>query len=341
MSKLFSFLGLCLAATLLWGCDNGASTPSGGGATTAPATTSAAGGGSAADITIAVIPKGTTHPYWKSVHAGAQAAADELGVKIQWKGALKENDRDQEITIVNDFITDRVSGIVLAPLDSNALVGPVQAAKEKGVPVVIIDSALNAEPGKDFASIVSTNNELGGQMGGEEMARILNGKGNIVMLRYAAGSASTEAREKGFLEAIAKHPDMHMTVDNRFGGATANESQTAAMNLLDKITEADGIFCPNESTTFGMLLALRANNLAGKKTFVGFDTSKELITALNSGEINALVAQDPKKMGYEGVKACVAAIKGEKLEPVIDSGVKLITKDNINDPAVQKMLQIE
>jgi ribose transport system substrate-binding protein len=341
MSRIFSVLGLCLAATLLWGCDNGASTPSGGGSTTAPAATGAAGGGAKGDITIAVIPKGTTHPYWKSVHAGAEAAATELGVKIIWKGPLMENDRAQEIGIVEQFVSDGVSGIVLAPLDSTALVRPVTSAKDKNIPVVIIDSGLKAEAGKDFTSFVATNNKLGGSLGGDELARLIGGKGKVVLLRYAEGSASTEEREAGFLEAMAKHPDITVTVKDRYGNPTAAEAQTTAMNIIDQIKEADGIFCPNESTTFGMLLALRQNNLAGKKNFVGFDTSKELMEALQKGEINALVAQDPKKMGYEGVKTCVAAIKGEKVEPNIDSGCALITKEKLDDPAIKKMLQVE
>ena len=252
--------------------------------------------------TIAVIPKGTSHVFWKSVEAGAKAAGEELGVNIIWKGPLKENDRAQQIQIVEQFISEGVDGIVLAPLDDTALARPVAAAMAKGIPVVIFDSALKGEAGKDYVSLVATDNRKGGRMGGEELARVMNRAGKVVLLRYLVGSASTDARETGFLDAIREQPGMNLLVDNRYGGATMGDAKTSAMNMLDKIREADGVFCPNESSTFGMLLALRQSNLAGKKKFVGFDTSPPLVEALQKGDIDALVAQDPVRMGYLGVK---------------------------------------
>ena len=291
-----------------------------------------------AKLKLAVIPKGTTHVFWKSVEAGAKAAGAEFGADIVWKGPLKENDRAQQIQIVEQFASEGVSGIVLAPLDDAALVRPVTAAMSKKIPVVIIDSALKGEAGKDFVSFVATNNRKGGQMGGEELARVLQGKGNVVLLRYQVGSASTDEREAGFLDAMKAQSGIKVTVDNRYGGATAGEAKTAAMNMVDRLKEAQGIFCPNESSTFGMLLALRQNNLAGKVRFVGFDTSPPLIDALRKGEIDALVAQDPTRMGYLGVKTCVEAIKGNTVEKAVDTGARLITRDNLNDPEIRKLI---
>lgn len=287
---------------------------------------------------IAVIPKGTTHSFWKSVEAGARQAATELGVEIIWKGPLKEDDRAQQIGVVQQFVASNVSAIVLAPLDDTALRGPVKSAAERHIPVVIFDSALKGEAGRDFVSLVATDNHRGGQLGGEELARLLHGQGKVVLLRYAEGSASTIAREAGFLEVMRQHPDITLIVDNRYGGATVSSAQDAAMNLLDKIREADGIFCPNESTTQGMLLALRQTGLAGKKSFVGFDTSPALLAALNKGEILGLVAQNPKKMGYLGVVTAVKALRGERVEPAIDTGCVLVTPANRHDPAVEAVI---
>jgi ribose transport system substrate-binding protein len=287
---------------------------------------------------IAVIPKGTTHSFWKSVEAGARKAGTELGVEIIWKGPLKEDDRSQQIAVVQQFVSSGVAGIVLAPLDDTALRTPVLSAREHNVPVVIFDSALKGEVGKDFVSFVATNNRRGGEIGGEELARLLGGKGKVVLLRYAEGSASTAEREAGFLEAIKRHPDITVTVDNRYGGATISSAQDAAMNLIDKIREADGIFCPNESTTQGMLLALRQTRLAGQKKFVGFDTSPFLLQALEKGEVLGLVAQNPTRMGYLGVVTVVKHLRGEKVEPVIDTGCVLVTKENQNTPEVKAVL---
>ena len=291
-------------------------------------------------LKIAVIPKGTTHVFWKSVEAGAQAAGKELGVDIIWKGPLKENDRAQQIAIVEQFATEGVSGIVLAPLDDTALKRPVAMAMERKIPVVIFDSALKGEPGKDYLSFVATNNRKGGNMGGTRLAELLGNKGKVALLRYQVGSASTDEREAGFVEAIGKQAGLKIIVDNRYAGATAGEAKTAAMNMVDKLKEADGVFSPNESSTFGMLLALRQSNLAGKVRFVGFDTSPVLLDALHKGEIQALVAQDPQKMGYLGVKTLVEHLRGAKVEPVIDTGVALVTPDNIDTPDIKKILQL-
>ena len=289
-------------------------------------------------LKIAVIPKGTTHVFWKSVEAGARAAGKELGVEIIWKGPLKENDRAQQIAIVEQFVQEGVSGIVLAPLDNTALQRPVAAAVGKKIPVVIFDSALKGEPGKDFVSFVATDNKKGGLLGGEHLGKLLNGKGKIVLLRYQVGSASTMEREEGFVEALARNPGLKLTVNNRYAGATAGEAKTAAMNIIDKLKEADGVFAPNESSTFGMLLALRQSNLAGKIKFVGFDTSPPLIEALQKGEIDALVAQDPTRMGYEGVKTLIASIQGKQVPRTVDTGVRLITRENMNTPEIKKLL---
>lgn len=288
---------------------------------------------------IAVIPKGTTHVFWKSIEAGARKAGEEFGVEIIWKGPLKENDRSQQIQVVQQFVSQGVSGIVLAPLDYKALVGPVKASQEKKIPVVIIDSGLDGKPGTDFVSYIATNNLRGGEMGGKELMRLLGEKGNVVLLRYQAGSASTDEREKGFLDAVKGAKEVTIVSENRYAGATAGEAKSQALNMLDDIRKADGVFCPNESSTLGMLLALRQEGLTGKIKFVGFDASPPLVEALQKGEIHALVVQNPRKMGYLGVKTMVAHLKGEKVETTIDTGVALITKENLNDPEIKALLE--
>ncbi len=306
-----------------------------------PAQSGAAGTPAPGAKSLAVIPKGTTHVFWKSIEAGARAAGQELGVNILWKGPLKENDRAQQIAIVEQFVAEGVSGVVLAPLDDTALKRPVQAAMAKGMPVVIMDSALKGEQGSDFVSFVGTNNRVGGEMAGEALVKLLGGKGKVVLMRYMEGSASTADREAGFLDILKKNPGITLLVENRFGGATASEAQSAALNMLDQIREADGIFCSNESLTFGMLLALRQNNLAGKAKFVGFDSSPALIEALKKGELQAVVAQNPRKMGYEAVKTIMAHLNGQKVPAVVDSGAMLLTPENLDTPEVRELLQAQ
>jgi len=297
---------------------------------------------------IAVIPKGTTHIFWKSIHAGAVKAQQELkaagvNVEIIWKGPLKEDDRESQIRVVEDFVTRGVSGIVLAPLDDAALRMPVKDAVNNGIPVVIIDSGLKSD---DYTSFVATDNYIGGRKGGQRLAEILNGKGKIIMLRYQEGSASTMNREQGFLDVLKeKYPDIEVVSANQYGGATTESAYQASENLLAPLRTADGgltidgIFCPNESTAFAMLRALEDSDLAGKVTYVGFDSSDRLVLGLQSGKIHGLVLQDPINMGYLGVKTVVAHLQGQKVEKQIDTGSAVATPENMDDPKMKNLLE--
>jgi ribose transport system substrate-binding protein len=334
MNRVLVLLGVAVA--LLAGCKKeDAGNGSGGGASGAPTT----GSSSAGELRIAVIPKGTTHAFWRAVQAGAEQAGKDTSAQIIWKGPLKEDDRTAQIQVVQQFVGQGVSGIVVAPLDSKALLQPIELAGSQHIPVVIMDSALDGQVGKDFVSFVATDNHKGGQMAGEQLAKILSNTGSVVLLRYAEGSASTEAREAGFLEAIAKYPDIKLLVQNRYGGATADSAAKAALNMIDQIKQADGIFTPNESTTNGMLAALQTAGLAGQKKFVGFDATSQLVKSLENGEVQALIAQNPYKMGYECVKTLADSIRGKAVDQRVDTGVFLITKENLNDPPIQELLK--
>jgi ribose transport system substrate-binding protein len=276
--------------------------------------------------------------FWRAIEAGAREGAKEAGAEMIWKGSLKEDDPAQQIQIFEQFVAEDVSGIVLAPIDDAALKRPVAAAMQKGIPVVIMDSPLEGEPLKDFVCMVSTNNHRAGEMAGEQLGKLLDGKGKVVLFRYKEICASTGQREAGFLEAIKKFPDIQVILDNRYSGTTISEAQSSALKMLDKLNEADGIFCSNEPSTFGMLLALKQNNLTSSKKLVGFDTSPALVEGLKRGEIQALVAQNPKKMGREAVQALVAIMKGETVPAVIDSGAAVVTKENLGSPEIQALL---
>ena len=203
---------------------------------------------------------------------------------------------------------------------------------------MIFDSSVNGTVGKEFISFVATDNKRGGMLGAEEMARLLKGKGKVVMVRYNVGSASTDQREAGFLEVIGKSPNIQVIEKKEYAGATVGEAQRKAENMIDRLREADGIFCPNESSTQGFLNVLKANGLAGKKVFVGFDASPALVSALKDGYVQALVAQNPTHMGYETVRVMVAHLKGEKYEQNVDTGCGLVTKATLDTPEIKRML---
>jgi ribose transport system substrate-binding protein len=286
----------------------------------------------------AVVPKGTTHVFWKAVEAGARAGAAESGVELVWKGPLQENDRAQQIQLVQQLVGEGIDGLALAPLDHAALVPAVASARARGIPVVIFDSDLDGTPGVDFASFVATDNRAAGALAGAHLAELLGGTGKAVLLRYAVGSASTEAREAGFL-AAAGAGGVEVVLDNRYAGATVGEAKTTALNLLDALAAAQGVFCSNESATAGMLLALEQMGLAGSVRFVGFDASPLLVQGLRDGKLDALVVQDPRRMGALAVATLAAARRGESVEAVIDTGAVLVTRENMDDPAVARLLE--
>src|ERR1041385_5328542 len=293
-------------------------------------------------MTIAVIPKGTTHEFWKSIHAGANKAANELSsqgtdVELIWKGPLREDDREQQIQVVEGFAAQGVNGMVLAPLDDHALVRPVSDAKRAGVPTVIIDSGLQSS---DFVSFVATDNRKGGSLAADRMGQLLNGKGKVLVLRYAEGSASTTEREAGFLDTIKqKFPGIELVSTDQYAGATRDTAKRASENLLNRFgDDVQGIFTPNESSTAGMLLALQDIGKAGKVFFVGFDSSQTFIDAINANQLQGIVVQNPFNMGYLGVKTMVDSLQGKPVQPKIDTGVMLVTKDNLSSPEVQSLL---
>lgn len=286
--------------------------------------------------TVAVIPMGTTHEHWKALHAGAVKAGRELGVEIVWKGPQKEDDREQQIAVVEDMIARGVDGILLAPLDKSGLRQVVREAATAGIPTVTVDSGLE---GEDHVSFVATDNYSGGVAGAQRLAEVLDGKGKIIMMRAMVGVESTADRERGFLEEIAKHPDIEILSENQYGGVTVESGYQMGENLLNRYRgQVDGIFTPNESTTFGMLRALTDAGLAGDVRFVGFDTSEKLVQALADGHLDGLVLQNPFKMGEEGVKTLLAHLDGADVPKRVDTGVRVATPENRNEPEIQTLL---
>ena len=278
--------------------------------------------GAGRQLKIAVIPKGTTHEFWKSIHAGAIQASRELTdqgtpVGIIWKGPLREDDREQQIQVVESFLSQGVQGIVLAPLDSRALVRPVES-----------DSIV---------SFVATDNHKGGQLAAGRLGELLGGKGKVLLLRYAEGSASTTERERGFLEELhARYPGIALASADQYAGPTRETAKRASENLLNRYSgEVQGIFTPNESSTVGMLLALQDIGLAGKVRFIGFDAAATLIDAVRTRQLDGVVVQNPMRMGYLGVKTMADHLLGKPVEPLVDTGVMLVTAANLDSTATQ------
>ena len=283
---------------------------------------------------IAVIPKGRTHLFWQSIHAGAVAASRESDVDIIWNGPATETDFTGQLQIVEAMINQRVDAIVLAPIDKTAMVGVVERAARQSIPVVIFDSGIDTQ---NFVSQVSTDNYRAGEAGAERMARILNGKGKVAMVAVQPGGASTMLREQGFEDAMRKSYPGIQIVDKRYGMADFAKSLVVTENMLTAHPDLDGLFASNESSAVGAAQALKGRK--GRVRLVGFDSSPTLLEDLKAGVIDSLVVQDPFRMGYEAVQAAVKKLGGGTPEKINNLPALVVTKENLDEPAVQKQLK--
>ncbi len=292
---------------------------------------------------IAVIAKSTTNSYWKAVEAGAKQAGAELNVDILWDGPTAETDHTGQAQLVDNMLNRGIDGIVLAPT-SVAAKKPLENAAAKKVPVVIVDSDAGSE---NYVSFVATDNYAAGKQAAEALVKAIGANkpngGQVIMLRFLEGSGSTEAREKGFtdgIEAAGMKVVESVYVKGTGSPTDANESADALLRRFtqDGALKVDGVFASNQPTAIGMLRKLQDLKSAGTKIdapFVGFDAHEILLKGIREGSVAAVVTQDPKTMGYEGVKTIVAHLKGEKVDRKIATATATVTKDNIDDPKIK------
>jgi ribose transport system substrate-binding protein len=328
-----TLLAVCLAGLLLMAppaCDSG-----NGGASGEEA------------VRIAVIAKSTVNAYWKAVEAGAKAAAAELGVEVIWTGPDAETNHTQQANMVDNMVNRRVDGIVLAPTNVDALVRPVDSAASRGVPVVLIDSTLNSD---QPISVVATDNYAAGRQAAEALIDAIGDErphgGKVIMLRFLEGSGSTESREQGFIDRIEEADGLSVveSVYTKGAGSTTDAADTADALLRrytqDNALAVDGIFASNQPTAIGMLRKLeqfRASGVDVEVPYVGFDAHEVLLAGIRDGQINALVVQDPKRMGYLGVATMVRHLGGETVEPNTATATLTVTPANIDEPDVKQV----
>lgn len=329
----YMLLGLILALSAATGC------------TERPQTKSAAGGSKDDRLVIAVIPKSLGADFWENVEDGAREAAGKLDVEMKWEGTLTETEVAEQNKIIENMITVRVDGIALAPLNPQAQRSAVEESVAAGIPVVIFDSAID---GDAHTSYVATDNKRGGAMAAEYLAKALGGKGKIFLMRFIQGTASTEQRAEGFLEA-SKGLGLEVVADPYSEDATVAGCKKTAANALEGYVRGgklaiDGIFACNDRANLGMLDALddlRKQGVEVHAKYVGFDFSPVLVKALEENRIEALVAQNPRKMGYQTVITLVDHLEGKPVQPRIDTGVELVTADRLQEPAIRELLGLE
>ncbi len=284
---------------------------------------------------IAVIPKATSHIFWISVRAGAEAAGKEFNVDVLWNGPAQETEYDRQIQIVDSMVARHVDGIAVAVAERTALVQPIDRAVDAGIPVTVFDSDVDS---KKYTTFLATNNYEAGQMAARTLAKLIDGKGRVAIIAHAPGSASTMDRERGFEDVMkAEYPGISI-VARQFGMSDRAKARAATENILTANPNLDGLFASAEPSSLGAALALKSLGRAGKTRFVAFDSSDSMIADLRAGVIDAMVMQDPYHMGFEAVKTLVDKLNGKTPPARIDLHAKVITKADLDTKEVQQLL---
>ena len=287
---------------------------------------------------IAVIPKGTAHLFWIGVRNGAEAAGKEFNIEISWNGAPSETDYARQIQIVDSMVAQHVDGIAVAAAEKTALIAPVERAIAAGIPVTVFDSGLDSTK---YLSFVATDNVDGGRLGARTLANLIGTKGKVAMVANAPGSTSTLDREKGFDEVMAREFPGIQVVARQFGQSDRAKARAAAENILTAHPDLAGIFASAEPSSVGAALAIKSRNLTGKVKLVCFDTDEAMVDDLRGGTIDAMIVQDPFRMGYEAVKTIVDKLDGKTPPPRVDLHAALVKKEDLDKPDVKRLLNLK
>lgn len=294
----------------------------------------------ATPYTIAVLPKGN-YEFWRIIHAGAIRAQQELGqqgieVKLLWEYPEHSEDSEAQAQIVTRLTGEKVSGFVLAPMNSRTLAPAVEAAARANIPTVVIDSNLRSDA---QIAYVATENSTSGALAARTLGKLLGGKGRIVVFSYKKGAGASDARVANFVEVVKRlFPDIQVDAD-QYSASNLDSARQVGLQLAQQLNAEDvGIFCPNGPTTLGLLEGLQGIGGPNKMKVVGFDAVPKTVAALKKGELQGLLAQNPEKMGYLGVKTLVAHLRGEPFEKTTVTECVLITPDSINNPVVAPLV---
>jgi ribose transport system substrate-binding protein len=305
------------AVALLAGCGQGqvGQTP-GGSAAPAPG-----------NKNLVLVPGVQNEPFYISMQCGAQTEAAKLGYKLDTQ-APQKFDASMQTPIVNALGANKPAALLIAPTDDVAMATPMVTLKNMGVKVIEVDTAL--QDTSVAQSSISSNNSEGGKLAADTLAGLVKGqKGSVLVLDTIAGTSTTNARAKGFTDELKKYPNLK-SVGVQF---TQNEPDQAASKVtatLSSTPDLVGIFATNLNSGEGAATGLHNAGKIGKVKLVGFDASPSEVDGLNSGDFQALIAQDPTGIGKQGVDQAVAAVEGKPVQRNIDAPLIAITKDDMD-----------
>jgi ribose transport system substrate-binding protein len=291
--------------------------------------------------TIALVPGLTTDAFYITMHRGAQAAADALGVNLVFQGAANWNVTEQ-VPVLQAVIAKKPNAILIAPTDKVQLVAPLKAADDAGIATIMVDTFIGTgvyQTGAgdaDFPlSYVASDNVLGGRIAARALAKAIGDKGKVYVSNVKPGVSTTDQREEGFKDELKSHSGIEV-LETQFNDDDANKAAAQAQAVIGRTPDLAGIFGANLFSATG---AANGVKQAGAKVkVVAFDAPQSIVDQLKDGTFEIAIAQHPAEIGYFGVVAAYAHLTGNSVPIAIGTGFTVMTKDNIGDPKVKQFI---
>lgn len=284
---------------------------------------------------IGVVPKATSHLFFVSIHRGVDQAARDFGVRVEWNGPREETEHTRQIQIVDAMVARRVDALAISATDERALAAPVERAIAAGIPVTVFDSGVNVDA---YVSFIATDNHAAGCEAARLLAGLVGKRGDIAMLMHKPGGTSTNLREQGFAETLAREFPALRLAAHQYGMSDAARARAAAENILTAHPDLAGLFASSEASSLGAIQAIRSRGLAGKVKLVTFDTSDAHVAALRDGTIDVMLVQDAFRLGYEAVGSLARKLRGETPERRVAIPARAVRKPDLDDPDVRRLL---
>ena len=289
--------------------------------------------------TIVFIPKSTNTTFYLFLRKGAADKAKELGYTVDYQGVATESEVMGQVNLFNNIVATRPAGILCAAIDAKAMQPAVAAAMAAGVPVVMVDATIE-DTSIPVASITADNYQ-GGQLGGEFIAKLVEYKGKVANLGISAGSHTGLQRSQGFIDTIAKYPNM-TALPVQWTEADPARCLNVTTDLLNGNPDLAGVYGAAAAMGVGASQAIKARGLENKVKIVHFDPSPEVLPLFEQGIIQGIISQDPYQMGFRGVEILNDFISGKTI-PADQKNIQIptvaITPENYNDPVIQGLLQ--
>ena len=292
-------------------------------------------GAQAKAIYIPVISKGFQHQFWQAVRIGAERAAKDYKVVITFEGPENESMVDKQLDMLQTDLAKNPSAICFAALDSKAAIPLLQEAKRRHIPVIGFDSGVDSDIPVTTAA---TDNIAAAALAADKMAELIGGSGKVGVIIHDQTSRTGIDRGTGFLNQMKKKYPNIQIIGPQYGGGDQLKSTELAKAMIQANPDIKGFFGGNEGSIIGVLNAVKELDMVGKIVVIGYDSGKQQLDAIRSGEEAGAITQDPIGIGYKAVEAAVKAIRGQKVPKSIDTGFHWFDKSNIDDPAIAAVL---